>query len=139
MLRRHHRRFLVGVDVQSVGEVEQSISQHGHHYLDRVYTKHEQESCQGSVQVQASGLAARFAAKEAVIKLLDIGDDGHDWRSIEVRRTKSNRPEVKLHGPAVEVAQQRGIADISLSLSHDRDLAVATAVAQVSGRKWSRR
>jgi holo-[acyl-carrier protein] synthase len=137
MLWRHHQRVLVGVDVQSISEVERSIREFGDHYLRRLYTDHERDSCQGDVRVAAGGLAARFAAKEAVIKLLDAGDDAPEWQSIEVRRTKSERPEVKLHGRAAEIARRRGVEDISLSLSHDGDVAVATVVAQSFRRRRS--
>jgi holo-[acyl-carrier protein] synthase len=138
MRRRHHQRVLVGVDVQSIGEVERSIMQFGDRYLTHLYTDHERESCQGDVHVTASGLAARFAAKEAVIKLLDARNDAPEWRSIEVCRTKSDRPEVLLHGRAAAIARRRGIDDISLSLSHDGDVAMATVVAQTSRHGWIR-
>lgn len=138
MRRRHHQLVLVGVDVQSISEVERSICQFGDDYLTRLYTDHERESCRGDARVTASGLAARFAAKEAVIKLLDAGDDAPGWRSIEVRRARGDHPEVVLHGRAAAIARRKGVDDISLSLSHDGDVAMATVVAQAPRRKWSR-
>jgi holo-[acyl-carrier protein] synthase len=134
MRRGQRQRVLVGVDIQSVGEVARSLREFGDRYLVRIYTDHERASCEGDIQVAASGLAARFAAKEAVIKLLDARDDAPEWRSIEVCRTPSGRPEVVLHGRAAEIARRRGVEEISLSLSHDGDVAVATVVAQASRR-----
>jgi holo-[acyl-carrier protein] synthase len=138
MKRRLRQRVLVGVDVQSIVEVERSIAQFGDDYVMRLYTASERESCEGDVHVTASGLAARFAAKEAVIKLLDAGDDSPEWRSIEVCRAKSGRPEVLLHGHAATIARRMGVEDISLSLSHDGDVAMAAVVAQTSPRRWIR-
>jgi holo-[acyl-carrier protein] synthase len=139
MRQRHHRRVLIGVDVQSIDEVERSINEFGDRYLSRIYTDHERESCQGEARVLAGGLAARFAAKEAVIKLLDVGDEAPDWRSIEVRRTESRRPEILLHGRAADVARRTGAEELSVSLSHDGDVAVATVVALTPRGRWSRR
>jgi holo-[acyl-carrier protein] synthase len=138
MRGRRRQRVLVGVDVQSISEVEQSIVRFGDHYLMRLYTDHERESCLGDVRVTATGLAARFAAKEAVMKLLDAGEDAPEWRSIEVCKTKSYRPELTLHGRAAALARRRGVDDISLSLSHDGDVALATVVAQTSRRVGNR-
>lgn len=136
MRRRPHERVLIGIDAQSIDDVESSLRSYGSRYLSRVYTEHEQESCQGESRVAAGGLAARFAAKEAVIKLLGGGDEGHDWRSIEVHRAPSGRPEIRLHGRAAEDARRMGADAISLSLSHDGNVAVAavTALAPRRGR-----
>lgn len=103
-----------------------AIRDFGARYLDRVYTTTEQAS-------YASGgpasLAARFAAKEAVLKLIGTAE-GVDLRSVEIRSTPGGRPEVHLSGRAAELALEAGIgaADIDVSLSHTGDLALAVAV-----------
>ena len=102
-----------------------AIRDFGARYLDRVYTTAEQAS-------YASGgpasLAARFAAKEAVLKLIGTAD-GVDLRSVEII-TSDGRPEVHLSGRAAELAIEVGLeaADIDVSLSHTGDLALAVAV-----------
>jgi holo-[acyl-carrier protein] synthase len=105
--------------------VSDAIRDFGARYLDRVYTPGEQASYATG---GASSLAARFAAKEAVLKLIGTAD-GVDLRGIEIA-TENGRPEVRLTGRAAELAQEAGIdaADIDVSLSHTGDLALAVAV-----------
>ena len=77
----------VGTDLVPVGEVADSVARFGDRYVGRIYTDHEFASCcQGTPSVVAAGLAARFAAKEATIKVLRPVGQQPDWRSIEIRR-----------------------------------------------------
>lgn len=114
-----------GCDLQPVGDVRDAIRDFGARYLDRVYTAGEQSSYAAG---GPASLAARFAAKEAVLKLIGTAD-GVDLRSVEIR-TPLGRPEVHLTGRAAELARDAGIdaADIDVSLSHSGDLALAVAV-----------
>jgi holo-[acyl-carrier protein] synthase len=114
----------IGCDLQRVDVVEDAIRDFGARYLDRVYTSEEQASYRTG---GASSLAARFAAKEAVLKLLGT-TDGVDLRSIEIRKP-AERPEVHLDGAAAELARAAHIGRIDVSLSHTGDLAMAVAVA----------
>jgi holo-[acyl-carrier protein] synthase len=117
-----------GCDLQRVDAVSDAIRDFGARYLDRVYTPAEQASYATG---GPASLAARFAAKEAVLKLIGT-TDGVDLRSIEVRTPASGngRPEVHLTGRAAELAEALGLdaASIDLSLSHTGDLALAVAV-----------
>ena len=117
-----------GCDLQRVGDVSDAIRDFGTRYLDRVYTPAEQASYATG---GPASLAARFAAKEAVLKLIGTAD-GVDLRSVEIRTpaADSGRPEVRLTGRAAELAREAGIgaADIDVSLSHTGDLALAVAV-----------
>lgn len=112
-----------GCDLQRVDVVSDAIRDFGARYLDRVYTPVEQASYETG---GAASLAARFAAKEAVLKLIGTAD-GVDLRSVEIQ-TRAGRPEVHLTGRAAELAHEAGIADIDVSLSHTGDLALAVAV-----------
>jgi len=114
-----------GCDLQRVDAVSDAIRDFGARYLDRVYTPVEQASYATG---GPASLAARFAAKEAVLKLIGTAD-GVDLRSVEIR-TPHGRPEVHLSGRAAELARQAGIDadDIDVSLSHTGDLALAVAV-----------
>jgi holo-[acyl-carrier protein] synthase len=117
-----------GCDLQRVDDVNDAIRDFGARYLDRVYTPAEQASYETG---GAASLAARFAAKEAVLKLIGTAD-GVDLRSVEIRTSAggSGRPEVHLSGLAAELADRAGIDadEIDLSLSHTGDLALAVAV-----------
>lgn len=116
-----------GCDLQPVGDVRDAIRDFGARYLDRVYTPGEQASYAAG---GPASLAARFAAKEAVLKLIGTAD-GVDLRSVEIRTADaSGRPEVHLTGRAAELARDAGIdaAGIDVSLSHSGDLALAVAV-----------
>lgn len=114
-----------GCDLQPVDDVSDAIRDFGARYLDRVYTPGEQASYATG---GAASLAARFAAKEAVLKLIGSAD-GVDLRSIEIS-TERGRPEVRLSGRAAELAEEAGIdaAGIDVSLSHTSRLALAVAV-----------
>jgi holo-[acyl-carrier protein] synthase len=118
-----HPRPRTGCDLQRVDVVSDAIRDFGARYLDRVYTPSEQASYTTG---GASSLAARFAAKEAVLKLIGTAD-AVDLRSVEVT-THDGRPAVRLTGRAQELAAQAGIEDIDISLSHTGDLAMAVAV-----------
>lgn len=116
----------VGSDLVSVVDVEGSIQAFGDRYLDRVYTQLELEQSSRSPE----RLAGRFAAKEAVTKLLrPERGTALPYRDIEVVTAPSGAPRVRLHGRAAELRQERGLSRIDLSVSHDRGIALATAVA----------
>jgi holo-[acyl-carrier protein] synthase len=124
-----------GTDLTSVKEVEDAIAQFGDKYLDRLFTRHELDSAQGTPHVVASSLAARFAAKEATIKVLRPNgrpDEAVDWRSIEVRREETGWCSLHLTGEARVLAERAGVTDISVSLSHEGEMASAVVVALCS-------
>jgi holo-[acyl-carrier protein] synthase len=119
----------VGADVVSVQQVEESVAQFGSRYLERVYTQHELESSVGRPPVRAASLAARFAAKEATFKVLRPVGHQPDWRSVEVRRHPSGWCTMALSGHAAVLADQAGIAELAVSLTHEGDIAAAVVVA----------
>lgn len=125
-------KILVGIDVQPIVEVEASIKEFGDRYTQRLFTDHELESCGENPLTAASGLAGRFAAKEAVLKILDVRESVPPWTTIEVHRTKGTRPEIVLRGIAAEIARHQGVKQISLSLSHGGGIATAAVVAQIA-------
>ncbi len=119
----------VGTDVVAVHQVADSVARFGTRYLQRVYTEHEISSCTGSPPVRAAGLAARFAAKEATIKVLRPVGHQPDWRSVEVRRDPRGWCTMALSGHAAALADQAGIGDLAVSLTHEGDVAAAVVVA----------
>jgi phosphopantetheine--protein transferase-like protein len=75
-------------------------------------------------------MAALFAAKEATLKALGTGLRGHSWQQVEVLHRESGDPYVVLYGQALETAGRLGITSIHISLSHDRERAVAFCIAE---------
>ena len=115
----------VGIDLVKVAVVAEAVGEHGQRYLDRVYTTQEQVDC-GAEPLK---LAARFAAKEAVMKVLEVGrDEALPWTDIEVIRQTSGAPTLALHGEAAKLAETRGIAQLALSFTHEDEYAAAVVV-----------
>ena len=117
-------RARTGCDLQRIDDVTDAIRDFGERYLDRVYTPAEQEA--GRLGGAAS-LAARFAAKEAVLKVIGTAD-GVDPREVEITH-ENGRPVVRLSGLAATLAEEAGVGPIDVSLSHSGDHALAVAVA----------
>ena len=115
-----------GVDIIEISRVKGVLERYAQRFLERVYTAGEIAYCRG----RAPNLAARFAAKEATMKALGTGVRGVGWKDIEIVRHESGAPSVLLHGRGKRRAQRLGVRDISLSLSHSRNYAVAFVVVQ---------
>ena len=115
----------VGIDIIETARIKGVLERHPQRFLDRVYTEWEQAYCRTNVL----HLAGRWAAKEAVSKVLGLGVRGVGWREIEIRRTRAGQPIVELHGRAEERRRALGLTTpLAVSISHIRDLAVAVAV-----------
>ena len=120
----------IGVDTVAIARIEDLLARGGARFLDRVYTEREQDYCRGRHRPGES-LAARFCAKEAVMKCLGTGwANGVTFRQIEVRRDPTGAVGVELFGTARERAAALGIARVHLSLTHDGAMATAFAVAE---------
>lgn len=122
-------KVLVGVDIQPIEEVEASLAAFGSRYAQRIYTSHELEAC-GDTPMTASRLAERFAAKEAILKVLDPSETVPPWRSIEVNGS-NQRAEIALYGSAADLARRQGLRNFSVSLSHAGGVASAAVLAEV--------
>jgi holo-[acyl-carrier protein] synthase len=123
----------VGTDLCSVADVAESVATFGDRYLQRVYTEDELEYCGRDPARSAERLAARFAAKEAALKVLRPLDSRPEWRAIEVRRDPAGWCELSLTGSAARLAREAGITSLSVSLSHEAGLANAVVVATLPG------
>ena len=115
-------RVRVGCDVADIADVQNSLAAFGDRYLRKVFTTSEINDCQG--RDQAHRLAARFAAKEAVIKAFAEPDMSFPWREIEVTRD-GPLPRLRLSGTLADSAQRQGWVSSSLSLSHAQCHAMA--------------
>ena len=116
----------IGTDIIEISRIEKAIRRWGDRFLRRIYTNREIKL----YQKHPSSLAARFAAKEAVIKALDASNRGISLRDIEVISSPNGKPVVQLHGPAKQLAAKLGITGFTVSLSHSRDNAIAMAIAE---------
>ncbi|MBC3885698.1 holo-ACP synthase [Undibacterium griseum] len=124
---QHH--LAIGTDLVWIPEIRQSMLQFGARYLNRLFTPDELNDCQGSEESMTASLAARIAAKEAVMKLLGVpAATALPWKTIEVRRMASGQPRLQLYGAARRLARQAGITLHAISLSHEKDYATATVI-----------
>lgn len=115
----------VGIDIIETARIRGVLERHDVRFLGRVYTEWERAYCRRNVL----HLAGRWAAKEAVSKVLGLGVRGVGWREIEIKRTPMGQPTVTLHGRAEQRRRTLGLAaPLAVSISHIRDLAVAVAV-----------
>jgi holo-[acyl-carrier protein] synthase len=123
--------ILVGTDLIEVARIAESIQRFGDRYLRRVYTSNERKYCMSAGGDAAPYFAARFAAKEAVIKVLrPTRSDALTWRSIEVVRSEEGWCTVHLRGTARTLARRARLAAFAVSLSHEERYATASVVAE---------
>ncbi len=117
---QHH----IGTDIIEIERVRRTIERFGDRFLKRVYTETEL----GFYGRRSHTLAASFAAKEAVMKVLGTGARGVGWRDIETLFHPSGKPVIRLNGRAIDAAREAGIKEIDVSLSHCREYATAVAI-----------
>jgi holo-[acyl-carrier protein] synthase len=122
----------LGVDIIKVERIRATLARFGPRFSKRVLTPAEQRY----VRDRPETFAGRWAAKEAVSKVLGLGVRGIGWRDIEVERLPTGQPAVRLHGRAAARAEQLGMGRIALSITHESDYAVAIAfgIRTVAGR-----
>ena len=118
-------KLATGIDLIEIARIEEVISRHGKHYLERIYTPAELEYC----GKRAESLAGRFAAKEAVVKALGCGIGDVTWKEIEILGDEQNAPILTLTGMAAQKAKERGLVNWSVSISHSQSHSVAFVVA----------
>jgi holo-[acyl-carrier protein] synthase len=126
--RSWHAPWL-GVDVVHVSHMAESLAVFGERFVGRIFTPREALEAGCDHRVRAERFAARFAAKEAALKAFGWCHLGLSWRDIEVRRQAGGACVLALQGRAAELAQQQGITQWALSMSHDGDHAVAVVAA----------
>ena len=113
----------LGIDIIKVDRIAASLTRFGERFTRRVLTPHEQRHVRGRPET----MAGRWAAKEAVSKVLGLGVRGIGWRDIEIERLPTGQPSVRLHGRAAARAEQLGMSRVAVSISHESDYAVAVA------------
>jgi holo-[acyl-carrier protein] synthase len=118
-----------GVDLCEVERIRKAItSPHGRRLLERVFTPREIAYAERKANPYER-FAARFAAKEAVMKALGVGLGRFPFRDVEVVRARSGAPGLLLHGKAAALAEERGVVEWRISLTHSELIAAAIVVA----------
>lgn len=118
----------LGTDIVEIVRIGRIIERHGEHFLTRIYTPEEIRYCQRRREY-LQHYAGRWAAKEAIMKVLGTGFvRGVSWLDLEVLSLPSGQPEVILHGAVRDVAAERGIEKIHVTISHCHAYATATAI-----------
>ena len=113
----------LGIDIVKVERIRAALERFGDRFSNRVLTPSERRYVRGRPET----FAGRWAAKEAVSKVLGLGVRGIGWKDIEVERMPTGQPAIRLHGRAAHRADQLGMGRIALSISHESDYAVAIA------------
>jgi len=118
-----------GIDLVDCPRIEQMIAKHGERFIKRVFTDAEQAYAKSN-RNEIEKLAGRFAAKEAVLKLVGTGWRGKiAWTDIEIVNNAAGQPEVTVRGEVERIAGELGIEHISVSITHTANFAIASAVA----------
>ena len=118
-----------GIDLVDFPRIEEMAKRHGPRFLDRIFTASEQAYADANKN-RMEKLAGRFAAKEAILKLMGTGWRGKiAWTDIEIVNNPAGQPEVNLSGEVEKIAERLGIKHISVSITHTANFAIASAVA----------
>ncbi len=115
-----------GIDIIEIARIKKAVIRWDRRFLSRIYTKAELKLYGRKLP----SLAARFASKEAVMKLLGTGRKGINWREIETLSLPSGKPIIHLYGRARLKAQELGLKEVQVSLSHSKEYAIALATAE---------
>ena len=114
-----------GVDIVEIHRIRSAVEKYGDRFLKRIYTDREISVTNYDI----ASLAGRFAAKEAVAKVLGTGIGVINWVDIEIIKQETGAPLLQLHGYALVVERQLSLNTWTISLSHTRDIAIAIAFA----------
>jgi holo-[acyl-carrier protein] synthase len=113
----------LGIDIVKVDRIRAALDRFGDRFSNRVLTPAERRYVRGRPET----FAGRWAAKEAVSKVLGLGVRGIGWKDIEVERMPTGQPAIRLHGRAAQRAEQLGMGRVALSITHESEYAVAIA------------
>ena len=119
----------VGVDLVRIPRIEEAIDRSENAFLNKVFTRREIENA--SLENKAAYFATRFAGKEAVLKALCVGwAYGVEGTDIDIGSGKFGEPTVRLSGKVSEIAAEKGVSDVLLSLTYEAEYAIAVAILQ---------
>ena len=120
----------IGIDLAEVDRIREAIERHGRRFIERIYTPAEIAYVERKAN-RYERYAARFAAKEAGMKAIGTGwRRGVRWQDFEVNNLVSGRPVLQLHGAAATVAENLGVRNIALSLTHTAAQGLAIVILE---------
>ena len=122
--------FGIGTDIIEIKRVKKAIAR-SPRFVERLFTEQELEYYKKK-DMKAQHIAGGFSAKEAVLKALGTGLRGFKWKDIEILRGSVGKPIVRFGGNVKQFMEDNGIGIIHVTISHSKDFATATAVAEVS-------
>lgn len=121
-----------GVDIIAISRIAHSIQKYSGKFEERVFTPREIDYCRSKAD-PSKHFAARFAAKEAILKSLGTGmAEGITWQDMEILNQESGQPVLSLTGKGKDVFNSLNLKDIHISMTHDRQYAVAQAIAEMN-------
>jgi len=118
----------IGCDLCSIKRIEKATVRP--EFVDKVFTVAEQKYCVGRGVQKCASFAARFAAKEAVMKAFGTGWRDGAWTDVEVIQNELGQPIILLHGYFKKLAGEQGISNVHLSLTHEKEFAAAYVVME---------
>ena len=121
-------RHEIGVDLVDIDRIVGVLGRFPERFVNRVLTDAEAAYCRGRTE----RIAGRWAAKEAISKVLGLGVRGVGWREIEILPNRAGAPQVYLHARARARAEHLGLEDVTVSITHERRMAMAVAIAHRS-------
>ncbi len=120
----------MGIDLAEVDRIREAIERHGRRFIDRIYTANEIAYVERKAN-RYERYAARFAAKEAGMKAIGTGwKRGVRWQDFEVTNLPSGRPTLQLHGAAAKIADDLGVRNIVLSITHTAAQGMAVVILE---------
>lgn len=129
MIENTQTNIKIGTDICSLARIEKVYTKFGTRFLQKVLTEEEIKYVTSAPKHMISRLAARFAAKEAIVKALGTGWSGVSFQEVEINRLHTGEPRVKLHLRARKRAKELGLTQFQVSMSHEKEFAVAFVVA----------
>ena len=124
-------KIKIGTDIVEINRVQSAYKRFGKRFLKRVLTEREIKYVTSNSKSLIQRLAGRFAAKEATSKVLGTGLRGVYFKEIEIIREPSGAPKIVLHKRALKKAKEKRLTNFEVSISHERDFAVAIVVALI--------
>ncbi len=118
----------IGTDICQIDHIKSAYKKYGKRFLKRILTENEIKYITSNKKNLLTRLAGRFAAKEAVSKVLGTGLRGVYFKEIEILREPSGAPKITLHKRAKQKAKEKRLAYFEVSISHERDFAIAIVV-----------
>ncbi len=120
----------IGTDIIELSRLSSVLDKHYHSFLHRIYTEQERNTAKKFAH-PLSFFGGRWAAKEAIAKALGVGFGRRcGWKDINIENDHTGKPVVFLHGKGAETSKLLGVTRIHVSISHERSMACATAVAE---------